>query len=299
VNYYPGENISLSGNQTLYAVWSSAETMSIGSSKTATINFGGQVRYYTYTPSSTGAYTFYSTGDSDTYGYLYNSSGTQLASNDDGGSERNFSITYTLTSGTQYYLAAKIYNSSNTGSFYVYLERSAYTLTYSANGGSNAPSSIDNPSYISSTCPTRFGYTFSGWAERSGGSAAYFPGNSITLTGNKTLYAIWNSAYVVEDGYSYTLTWGSFPGDNRVYYKFTPSASGSYNIYSSGNYDTKVALLNSSGTQLASDDDSGSGYNFDLTYNNFIAGNTYYFMLTHFDDATSGVQFKVDIDAID
>ena len=78
-----------------------------------------------------------------------------------------------------------------------------FTLAYNANGGSGAPGSQSagaiqvNPSCtftVSSTVPTRTGYTFLGWStSSSASSASYVGGNSITVTtaGTTTLYAVW------------------------------------------------------------------------------------------------------------
>ena len=90
------------------------------------------------------------------------------------------------------------------------------TLSYNANGGSNAPSSQSATVYnattsktftVSSTQPTRTGYTFKGWATSSGGSVKYVAGNSITLSANSTtLYAVWSiNTYTV----SYNANGGS------------------------------------------------------------------------------------------
>lgn len=77
----------------------------------------------------------------------------------------------------------------------------AYTLSYNANGGSGAPSSQSGAtSYtVSSTKPTRSGYTFLGWATSSTAtSASYAGGDTITLSSNTTLYAVWKeSKYTV------------------------------------------------------------------------------------------------------
>ena len=61
------------------------------------------------------------------------------------------------------------------------------------------------------------------------------------------------------------------------YFKFVPSATGTYKFYST-NYsgDPKCSLLNSSGTELTYDDDDDNGTrNFNFTYN-CTAGTTYY-----------------------
>ncbi|MDE6472476.1 MAG: hypothetical protein K2L52_05560 [Clostridia bacterium] len=60
-----------------------------------------------------------------------------------------------------------------------------------------------------------------------------------------------------------------------VYYSFTPSSSGTYVFTSVSNYDTYATLYNSSWGTLTSDDDSGDGSNFGISYY-LSSGNTYY-----------------------
>lgn len=95
-----------------------------------------------------------------------------------------------------------------------------YTLSYNANGGSGAPSSQTGTgvgSYtftISSTKPTRTGYTFLGWSLSSTATAAsYQPGGSITLTASDILYAVWKAnTYTV----SYNANGGSGAPSNQT-----------------------------------------------------------------------------------
>ncbi len=73
-----------------------------------------------------------------------------------------------------------------------------YTLTYNANGGSNAPAKQSvkaNTEFSLSTAkPTRSGYTFLGWStSKSATSATYKAGATVKLTKNITLYAVWKS----------------------------------------------------------------------------------------------------------
>ena len=79
----------------------------------------------------------------------------------------------------------------------------SYTVKYNANGGSGAPSSQtkwkDQSLILSSTKPTRSGYTFKGWATSSNGSVAYASGASYTANANIVLYAIWQkNTYTVK-----------------------------------------------------------------------------------------------------
>lgn len=93
-----------------------------------------------------------------------------------------------------------------------------YTLSYNANGGSGAPSNQTgsntgtSPSYtfpVSSTAPTRTGYTFQGWSLSSTATTpSYVGGNNITVTsaGTTTLYAVWK---IVTYTVSYNANGGS------------------------------------------------------------------------------------------
>lgn len=113
--YKPGDIINLTSNTTLYAVWKSASTLSTGSSTGVTIGFANQECYYTFTPSTSGTYIFESTGSLDSKVFVYSKSGTQLGSNDDGGSGNNFKLEIEMTAGTSYIIGVRAY-SGNTGS---------------------------------------------------------------------------------------------------------------------------------------------------------------------------------------
>lgn len=72
-----------------------------------------------------------------------------------------------------------------------------YTIKYNANGGSGAPSSqtkyYGRTLTLSSTKPSRTGYTFKGWATSASGSVAYAAGASYTANASVTLYAVWQA----------------------------------------------------------------------------------------------------------
>ena len=72
-----------------------------------------------------------------------------------------------------------------------------YTVSYNANGGSGAPSSqtkyYGKTLTLSSTKPTRTGYTFKGWATSASGSVTYAAGASYTANASVTLYAVWQA----------------------------------------------------------------------------------------------------------
>lgn len=72
--------------------------------------------------------------------------------------------------------------------------KSAYTVTFNANGGSVfLPSmSVTNGAvYNSLPNPTRDGYTFAGWFTKKEGGSQITPFTTVDLKGNQTLYAHW------------------------------------------------------------------------------------------------------------
>lgn len=76
--------------------------------------------------------------------------------------------------------------------------RNKYTISYNANGGSGAPAShsyfYGYDTYLSSTIPTRGGYTFLGWSlSNTATSPSYSAGQKWggTNASNYTLYAVW------------------------------------------------------------------------------------------------------------
>lgn len=75
---------------------------------------------------------------------------------------------------------------------------STYTISYNANGGSGAPGSQTKTHgtdlKLSSTKPTRSGYTFVNWNTKSDGSGTnYASGATYNTNANITLYAIWKT----------------------------------------------------------------------------------------------------------
>ena len=71
-----------------------------------------------------------------------------------------------------------------------------YTISYNANGGSGAPTA-QTKTYgtdltLTTSTPTRSGYTFDGWNTKSDGSGTnYSAGGKFTTNANTTLYAKW------------------------------------------------------------------------------------------------------------
>ncbi len=79
-----------------------------------------------------------------------------------------------------------------------------YSITYNANGGNGAPAA-DYKCYginktLSSTVPTRDGYTFIGWnTEQNGSGTSYAKGATYSANAGATLYAQWKVIEVTVD----------------------------------------------------------------------------------------------------
>ena len=125
------------------------------------------------------------------------------------------SVTYDkTTSAKEIDVWAKIINSSgyeggeSTAHAIVTLPALAsYSVTYNANGGSGAPSAqtkyYGKTLTLSSTKPTRTGYTFQGWATSSSSTTvAYKAGASYTSNAALNLYAVWQQNCLIVNYYS-------------------------------------------------------------------------------------------------
>ena len=101
-----------------------------------------------------------------------------------------------------------------------------YTLSFDANGGSGAPSSeteeADSSGYatitIPSTVPIRTNYTFLGWSKSSSATyASYQAGDSIDISKDTTLYAVWEQATVKVTYNANGAGSGAVPVDSNNY----------------------------------------------------------------------------------
>ncbi len=69
-----------------------------------------------------------------------------------------------------------------------------YILRFDANGGNNAPSAVAGSTVqIPAQAPTRSLHEFLGWSDSPNGAVQYQPGSTLTLTGSRTLYAVWKA----------------------------------------------------------------------------------------------------------
>ena len=109
----------------------------------------------------------------------------------------SFNGWYSASSGGSLIVSAgNSYTPTSDITLYAQWTANTYTVSYDANGGSGAPSS-QTKTYnvtltLSSTVPTRTGYTFNNWNTASGGGGtSYASGASYTNNASVTLYAQW------------------------------------------------------------------------------------------------------------
>lgn len=254
------------------------------------------VNYYSFTPTYSGWYSFYSSKTSgDPYFYLvqsgyqntvYNSilsAGCQnstaaaysMAYNDDGNSNLNFLVSnYYLTGGTTYYLFLTKFGTART-IYYLYINRanSYYYVSYNANGGAGSMGSqlmYHHSNYaLSSNAFTRDEYTFAGWNTSAAGTGTnYSAGQSVSnlymsYGGTYPLYAKWT-----QNKYTVTLNRGTGTGGSlsvsAVYgaaampaiTRPTAPAGHTFQGYYTGQNGTGTKYYNADGT---------SAHNFDFT----------------------------------
>ena len=95
---------------------------------------------------------------------------------------------------------------------YAQWQTDTYTVSFDANGGTGAPAAQTKTHgtnlTLSSTVPTRTGYTFVGWNTKSDGSGVgYSPGGTYSANAGVILYAIWARL-------TYTITFNANEGEN-------------------------------------------------------------------------------------
>lgn len=178
-NYDPGGNFTANENFTLYAVWSKTITLSYNANGGSGQPSSSSVTVYNATTSNT--FTISSIKPTRT-GYAF----------------LGWSTSSGATSAT-YSAGSKITLSANT-TLYAVWRLNVFTVTYNANGGTNAPSSqtktYGTDLVLTSSKPTRQYHNFLGWSTSESGDVVYSAGGTYKNNANITLYAVWEIAYI-------------------------------------------------------------------------------------------------------
>lgn len=240
-SYSAGSTYSTNGNLTLYAIWDID-----GYEYTIQFDANGGSGNIPSTITKRGADSSVVMGDialtiPTRSGYIFRGwsassswSAKRIAYGSSyGGSSASDGTAAIITQGTWtfanycYYTGGSV--SSRTLTLYAQWEPITYshTLSYNANGGTGAPSSstVTNTSStysmtVSSTVPTKTGYTFAGWSYN---GTIYWGGDTIPVGTNATvtLFAHWTPNI-------YTLTVN--PNGGTMYYKDSSKTTSSFDI---------------------------------------------------------------------
>ena len=264
------------------------------------VTTAGDMRYFKFVPTANMEIKFFSTGSCDTYGYLYNASLNQLASNDDGGEDHNFSITYSVTANTTYVVACKLFNSSSTGNFYVKIKRSTKPI-------SDCTVTLNTTSYIFNNKARTPAVTVKDGSTTLTKNSHYtvkYENNVNVGTGRAIVTGIESAGYSGSVTKTFTISYANLALDtNQVikvttagdmrYFKFVPTANMEIKFFSTGSCDTYGYLYNASLNQLASNDDGGENNNFKITYS--VQANTTYVVACRLCSSSATGNFYVKI----
>ena len=135
------------------------------------------------------------------------------------GSTSGVAASYTnVRAGTMGATTATKYQSANSVSYagnhmlFAHWTPNTYTISYNACSGTGVPANQTKTHGVtltlSSTKPTKTGYTFGGWSTSGceATSATYSAGGSYTENASATLYAVWQSAWVAGKNGSFEIT---------------------------------------------------------------------------------------------
>ncbi len=208
-DYLPSDTIALSSNITLYAIWKAAESAGrlIGNAYDIYFEYPWETIYFKYVADeyfedntkewSIQFFKFYSDNTSSGENlciFLYDSNGNELARAMHPKENALLELVYEFTFGKTYYIKVGTTNGA-IGEFYLGMSGIINRkLIYNANGGFGAPSTVTGSSYytVSYVEPIRNDYKFLGWSTNS--SAVYpdyIAGQSIAISKDTTLYAVW------------------------------------------------------------------------------------------------------------
>jgi uncharacterized repeat protein (TIGR02543 family) len=131
-------------------------------------------------------------------------------------------------SGTSYNAGASFTSEVASTTIYAIWTKETYSVSFNANGGSGAPSA-QTKTYgtaltLSSTKPTRSGWTFVGWGTSATDTTAdYQPGGTYNTNGAITLYAIWSKTLTLS--YNANGESGAPASQSQTIYNATTSAT--------------------------------------------------------------------------
>ena len=185
----------LTSARSFYVEWEGHITNPSGSGGNV---LGGDAAYYSCTVPALPTYTvsYSANGGSGAPGSQTKTHGTNLTLSSTKPTRTGYTFAYWDGGSLGHFAPGGTYSANQSVSLRAAWSVNTYTVSYNANGGTGAPGN-QTKTYgtnltLSSTRPTRTGYTFVKWNTASNGSGIdYSPGGTYTGDAALTLYAIW------------------------------------------------------------------------------------------------------------
>ena len=297
-DYYPGSDITVTGDTTLYAVWSEHiidQPESLAPS--FEILYPGQGYYIRIEPQETATYAIRGMDESDTRAILYDAYGNWLAECDDYDGRTQFYIEYDMVAGEQYYLWIGFYSQEETGYLDIQLEKkSGCTIAFDEDILGTVTVEPGTEYTIPDALPSSVGFNFDGWYCQQH-ECFYYPGDTILVDQNLTMDSWWSYDVIpVSDWISYGALI-QYAGTG-YYVALEPQQSGQYGMIGLDTLDTKAELYDVYGNLMASDDDSAGDMQFLISYY-LNAGETYYLYISYYNwENTGTIPFHVGLECM-
>ena len=188
-------------------------SIALGETQTATIVNGGDIVFYEFTPTENMTVKFYSSSESDTYGYIYGANKeTLIKENDDGGEGSNFKIVCDLTANKTYYFGARFYGNGTSGSFNVTLEQlTTKTICFVSNDVDQGSVNVVDPSEIN---PYELDIPVPDNGEEGKAFLGYYNGDTLIFSYNGSSFSYNNhlsSSDFTNDELTLTAKWADAP----------------------------------------------------------------------------------------
>lgn len=188
----------------------SALSISPGSGYSDSIDYGGDEDFFQVQLDSSGTLTAYSTGSTDTYGYILDADGYTLAYNDDN-PYPNFLVSASVSGGT-YYIRVRHYSSSGTGPYTLYTEFSGSTTATGTAGSVALGDALDSSHLSWST------YGDSSWH---GQTSVYSTSGSAAASGSISHHQSTSLETSVTGPATVTFTWSVSSESNYDFLSFS------------------------------------------------------------------------------
>ena len=245
---------------------------------------------FSFTPDETREYVFYSTGELDTVASLRDGQDNCIVENDDGGTDRNFRLTASLTADQTYYLNARLY-SGDPGEVDLYVEAVPYAESLSIDKGDswsgyvgsevelNAVFSPEDSARETVEWTTSDSTVAAVSAENERATVSLLKAGSATVTVTSSRGLTDQITFTVLEAETLTVNQTAnvdiTEPQASALFKFIPTETATYTFFSLGDCDTYGYLLNSDMETIDSNDDGGENSQFKIT-RELIEGTTYY-----------------------